>query len=146
MSPARARRRRRRAQVGFVVTPGEIQNRIAAIDAAIQALNSDVWASKAPRVNALWRQEWNAFVRRWGVERDSYATWDSRLFATRVMPRLDDFEASYRRWAREFEQRSGAPPTVPLARRSESLFDGSETLWWAVGAAVLLYAWQKGGR
>jgi hypothetical protein len=80
------------------------------------------------------------------VERDSYATWDSRLFATRVMPRLDDFEASYRRWAREFEQRSGAPPTVPLARRSESLFDGSETLWWAVGAAVLLYAWQKGGR
>jgi hypothetical protein len=127
--------------VGFVITPGEIAARVQALDASIQALAGDVARSTASRVNAPWRREWNAFLRRWAIERDSYATWDARLFATRVMPRLEAFEANYRWWARDFEERSSAAPTVPKARPSEGLADAlvPTEAWWIGAGAVALW-------
>jgi hypothetical protein len=122
--------------VGFIVTPGEIQNRIAALDTAIVALDRSISANKSPRLNAPWRAEWHAFLSRWGVERDSYATWDSRLFATRVMPRLQAFEESYRWWFRDYERRVGTAAALPNAAPSSGLMPSTNTLLWA-GAAVL---------
>lgn len=125
--------------VGFVVTPEEIENRIAALDKSIQALEADVKASRAAKLDKKWRESFDSFMRRWAVERDSYATWGSRLFATRVMPRLDAFETSYRWWAADYQKRTSSAPSVPAARPSEGLAAGIPTeLWLLVGAAVLL--------
>lgn len=93
--------------IGFVVTPEELANRVTALDNAVRALDRQVDASKAPRLNVPWRSEWDAFQRRWAVARDSFASWGSRLFATRVQPILEEFERSYRWWARDFQRRTG---------------------------------------
>lgn len=131
--------------VGFIVTPGEIENRIAALDKSVQALNRSIVASKAPRLNSKWRAEWDAYLRRWAVERDSYASWDSRLFATRVIPRLEAFEKNYRWWARDYQKRSGDAPAVPAARPSEGLPELVPTGGWILaGVAVAVYFWAKG--
>lgn len=126
--------------VGLMTTPGEIANRVHAIDNAIAVLDGDIRASTAPRLNASWRTEWDAFRRRWQVERDSYASWDSRLFAYSVMPRLDDFENAYRRWAREFQTRTGAAPHVPSpAPVTDFGAAVPAELWWILAGAVALY-------
>jgi hypothetical protein len=128
--------------VGFIVTPGEIENRVKAIDASIQALVRDV-AKRAINLapGVAWRAEFNAFARRWALERDSYATWDSRLFATRVMPRLDAFVDSYKFWARDFETKSASKVSVPLARESEGLADSlvPTQMWWIVAGCAVVY-------
>lgn len=116
------KRRKSGQVVGFVVTPQAIADRIDALDNQIAVLDGDIRASTAKAVNAAWRQEWDAFVRRWGVERDSYKDYSSRLFATYVMPRLDAFEKSYQWWARDFEKRSGTAPRVAPKREAQGLF------------------------
>lgn len=139
--PGRARARRAPTTVGFVVTPGEIANRIAALDNVVTTLDGDIRASSAPKLNALWRGEWDAFVRRWTVERDSYASWDARLFATRVMPRLDAFEASYRAWARQYRERTGIAPRLPDPAPVTGMADAlvPSEVWWILGAAAALW-------
>lgn len=124
--------------VGFVVTPDEIANRVASLDAAIKALASSVSADSKIPSGSKWRQEFDAFLRRWAVERDAWATWSSRLFATRVLPRLDAFESSYRWWAADFERRTGKAPLVPGARRSEGLFELPRVPGWVWVSAVVV--------
>lgn len=135
-------KRRQKAEiVGFIVTPSEIANRIAALDKSIQALAADVKVT--PTRGALdggWKIEWDSFLRRWAVERDSYATWDARLFATRVMPRLQAFEDSYRFWAKDYQRKAGVAPTVPTARPSEDLTAAlvpTEAWWLLAGLGAL---------
>jgi hypothetical protein len=127
--------------VGFIVTPGEIENRIAALDKSVQALKVDVDRTPPTSLDAGWRFEWEAFLRRWAVERDSYATWDSRLFATRVIPRLEEFQAGYNFWARDFARKSGRVVTVPVARPSEGMADAviPSQVWWILAGAAALY-------
>lgn len=109
--------------IGFIITPGEIADRIAAMNESILGLNTSVQNTpvNAEGFNDAWKAEWDAFVRRWSVERDAYASWDSRLFATRVMPRLDDFQASYNQWARDFQRKTGKAPLVPKMREQSTL-------------------------
>jgi hypothetical protein len=111
--------------VGFVVTPDEIKDRVASLDASIAVLDG----------------EWDAFVRRWTLERDSYASWGSRLFATRVMPRLDSYSAHYLDWARQYARKTGQRPPTASAKTPETLFEGvvPTQLWWAAGIALGLY-------
>jgi hypothetical protein len=130
----------RQPELGFVITPSVIADRVAAINASIDALDHDVNSSVAPRLDARWRAEWSAFVRRWVVERDSRASWTSRLFAYEAMPRLDAYQASYNWWARDFQARAGKPPTVPPAAPVESaLMSIVPTPVWYLGGAALLY-------
>jgi hypothetical protein len=128
-------------EIGFVVTPGEIADRIAAVDRSVQALDRDVHKATAPRLNAAWRAEWSAFLRRWAVERDSYASWSARLFATRVIPRVEQYQASYNWWARDFQARTNTPPTVPPAAEVTDMADSLVPVeaWWIAGAAALAY-------
>lgn len=114
-------RARGRAEVGFVITPGEIADKITALDKGVQTLASSVNASKAPQLDAAWRAEFQAFLRRWAVERDSYAAWSARLFATRVMPRLEQYEASYMWWAKDFEKRSKTQIKAPEMAKQETM-------------------------
>ncbi len=133
------RKRPRTAVVGFVVTPSEIQNRINAIDRAVQLLNQDV-AAAAARLNQEWVREWAAYTRRWAIERDSYATWDARLFATRIMPRLEAFEESYRQWARQYQAKTKLRPQVADAAPQSSMSDAivPTPLWYIAAGAVAL--------
>jgi hypothetical protein len=127
--------------VGFIITPEEIANRVSAMDDAISLLDGDVRASTAPKLDAAWREGFDAFVRRWAVQRDTFASWGSRLFATRVMPILDDFEASYRAWAKQYQKRSGTAPRVadpaPVTGMTESIVPTE--LWYLLAAGVALY-------
>lgn len=129
--------KRRGTRVGFVVTPDAIKDRVNALDNAIALLDGDIGASTAKRLDTTWRQEWSAFVRRWAVERDSYASWSSRLFATYAMPRIEAFEANYRWWARSYQERSGARAPIAPRAAQETLSAAlvPEWLWW-LGAGL----------
>lgn len=132
-------------ELGFVITPEEIANRIAAVDRGVQALDASIRGSAAPRINAAWRAEWSAFLRRWAVERDSYASWSARLFATRVIPRLEQYQASYNWWARDFQKRAGVAPNVPSAAPVTDLAASlvPVEVWWIAGAAALAWVVSK---
>lgn len=137
--------------VGFVVTPSAIAARIEALDNQIAVLDGDIRASTHKSVNGSFRAEWDAFLRRWAVERDSYKDYGARLFATYVMPRLDAFEASYRWWASDFERRTGKRPNVAPKRPAEGLFESllPENSAMALGlilGAAALYFWGSRGR
>lgn len=108
--------------VGFAWS--EITDRVEAIDAAIRALGSSIASSNAPRLNKAWRTEFSAFLRRWGVERNSYNSWGSRVINFDVAGRLDAFEESYRWWARSFEDRTGGSPALPQKEPARSMTDG----------------------
>lgn len=133
-------KRRQRREVGFVVTPGEIWDRVAALDTAVQKLDADIKGANAPLLNAQWRTEWDAFMRRWALERDSYQGWTSRLFATRAMPRIDQFVDSYKTWARQYQTRTGQAPQVSDIPKPESASESlvPNEVWWLVGGAVVL--------
>jgi len=128
--------------VGFVVSPSEIEGRIEALDAAIVSLDADVVASRAPRLNDKWRTAWGEFRRRWQLERDTWADWDSRLFATRVMPRLSDFQAAYLRWARQYQERTGKTATIPAPLEGAPSPVDSLVTW--IGIGIVLYFVLKG--
>jgi hypothetical protein len=130
-------------ELGFVITPGEIQNRIQALDAAIQALNTQIQHSNAPLLNEKWRNAWGAFRARWAIERDSYATWDSRLFATRVMPRVEAFEESYRKWSSQFTARTKEQVKPPSPRPPENFLPEMSNVWLFAGVALALMVWSK---
>lgn len=127
--------------VGFIITPEEIANRVAALDDAISLLDGDVRASKAPKLDTAWREAFDGFVRRWAVQRDTFASWGSRLFATRVMPILDDFEASYRAWAKQYQKRTNTAPRVaepaPVTGMTESLVPSE--LWYLLAGVAAFY-------
>lgn len=140
--------RARRQEVGFVITPGEIANRIDGLDKAIQGLAGDVRDQPSEgKLGAAWRAEWEAFRRRWAIERDSYATWDARLFATRVMPRIEAYEGNYQWWARDFAKKSGVTPSVALARPSEGAAAAlvPSEVWWLLGGGLGLWILLKAG-
>jgi hypothetical protein len=137
----------RAQELGFVITPSVIADRVAAINRSVAALDSDISKSGAPRLDAPWRAEWSAFVRRWVVERDSRASWTSRLFAWEAMPRIDAYQATYNWWARSFQERAGTAPTVPAPAEVESMTMSivPTPVWWVAGAAVAYWVITKRG-
>lgn len=124
---------KKRRTVGFVITPDAIKDRVIALDNAIATLDAAILESTAKRLDAAWRNEWGAFRTRWAIERDSYASWSSRLFATYAMPRIEAFEANYRWWARSFQDRSGKRAPIAPRADSENLLSAlvPEWVWWA---------------
>lgn len=126
--------------VGFVITPDAIKSKVEALDAAIAVLDGDVLATPTSKIGASWRTEWNAFRRRWAVERDSYASWSARLFATYAMPRIQAFEENYRWWARDFEKKTGTRAPVSSPAPSESATEAlvPTPVWWIVAGALAL--------
>lgn len=133
-------RARGRAEVGFVITPGEIGDKVTALDRGIQTLASKVNTNKDPKLDAAWRAEFQAFLRRWAVERDSYAAWSARLFATRVMPRLEQYEASYMWWAKDFEKRTKTVIQAPEMAKQETMAASviPTELYWVLGGVLVL--------
>jgi hypothetical protein len=122
--------------VGFVVTPQEIADRVVALDNAVRALDAQVDRAASKRVNKAWRDEFSAFERRWGVTRDSFASFGSRMFATRALPILEEFEDSYRWWARDFQRRGGG-----AVKGSPIVAPESFVPPWAWLAAAVSFAW-----
>ena len=138
-------------------TPSKFADAIASLDYSVQVLDREIRKSTHPKVNAKWRAEWNAYVRRWELERDSYADWGSRLFLSAANARLSSFQAHYLWWARDFEKRtssSGSSTTTktpPVPRKqpakrtdmADSLIPGE--MWWIIGAAAVAYAMSRRG-
>jgi len=104
---------------GFIVTPSEIAARLQAIDRAVGNLDQQISTSNAPRVDERFKQAWRGFTQRWQITRDTYQAgdWTTRSAASRIMPRLDDFETALGRWLADFQARvsgTAAPPPVTL--------------------------------
>lgn len=134
-------KRRRPTRVGFVITPDAIKDMVSSLDTAIAVLDGDVRASSSPKLSKAWRGEWDAFVRRWAVERDSYASWSSRMFATYAVPRIDAFKANYKYWAREYQAKTGASPRTAAPAEVETMTSAlvPTPVWWMLGAVVAYY-------
>ncbi len=134
-------------ELGFVITPSVIADRVAAINRSVDALDRDVNKSGSPKLDAKWRAEWSAFVRRWVVERDARASWTSRLFAWEAMPRIDAYQASYNWWARDFQARTGTAPAVPAPADVESMTMSivPTPVWWIAGGVVAYWLITKRG-
>lgn len=136
---------KRRTEVGFVDTPSKFADAIASLDASVKALDGVIRTSTAPSINTAWRQQWNAYVRRWELERDSYADWGSRLFLTVANARLEQFREHYLWWASDFEKRarSSAPRKVAATVKDFSASAIPTELWIVVGVGVAVFAWSK---
>jgi hypothetical protein len=134
--------------VGFVITPDAIKDQIAALDNAIALLDGDVRAQS--KLSNAWRTEWDAFVRRWTIERDSYASWSSRLFATYAVPRVESFLANYKWWARDYQKKTGARAPLAAPAESETMTMAliPTPVWWilGIGGGLYLYSLYKGAR
>jgi len=131
--------------VGFVVMPAEVRARVESLDAAILSLDNDVTANKS-KLSKSWRAGWNGFVRRWQLERERWTSWESRLFASRVMPRLLRFELNLRKWAAQYERKTGERTNLIPAKDAEdlSLFPTFGVEVWALLAiGIVAFAWSK---
>jgi hypothetical protein len=100
-------------EVGFIVTPSEIADRVNGIDRAIRNLDAQISASPAPRVNEPFREAFRDFMLRWQMVRDSFESWGSRLSASRAVPVLDDWTQAVRRWHADFQRRITGPAAPP---------------------------------
>ena len=108
-------------QVGLIVTPSEIADRVAGIDRAVQDLEAQITGSKEPRVDERFREAWRDFTVRWQMQRDAFDSAGSRLFASRAMPILDDWTAAVRRWVADFQGRirgAASPPPSSAAAQA----------------------------
>jgi len=101
--------------MGFL-SPGEIASRVRALDIAIQSLDAQISISKEARVNEAFKESWKSFVSRWQIDRDNWlgSTW-SRMFASQIAPRLDDFQLAYQRWLENYQKRIPGTARVPKA-------------------------------
>lgn len=134
-------------EIGFFDTPSKFADAIASLDAAVKTLDAAIRASTNAKVNAKWRAQWNAYVRRWELERDSYADWGSRLFLTVANARLEEFREHYLWWASDFERRVGTSSSTSVVPRKAAApvkdFTASAIpteVWWLVGVGVVAFA------
>lgn len=118
----------------YAWTSSELGNRIAGLDRAIQVLA--VTVATTPNndrgLNDQWRQAFEAFLRRWQVERDAASTWDARYFS---LPKVNEFQRSYEFWSADFRKKSGVVVKVPLP-----VADESSGVYWALAGALAAVA------
>jgi hypothetical protein len=133
-------------EAGFMDTPSKFADKLASLDRSIKVLASSIEAAPAARPNAAWRAEWRKFVRRWELERDSYASWMSRQFLVVANARLSKFEANYLWWAADFEKLTRKPVPAKTATPTESVSASlmPDVGWWIIAAGVVVYAFAKG--
>jgi hypothetical protein len=117
-------------------------SRVESLERGVSQLDAEIKASKAPRLDAKWRASWRAFVRRWQLERDSYASWGDRLSPVEGGKRLDAFGENYQWWAADFEARSGQAVARVAPVATEGLVPNQ--LWLILGAAAVVFAFAKG--
>jgi hypothetical protein len=120
----------------YAWTSSELGNRIEGLDRAIQSLAVTVATTpdNDRGINDGWRQAFDAFLRRWQVERDAAKSWDARFFA---LPKINDFQRSYELWSADFRRKSGVSAAIPER-------DDSGAVYWlmagALGALVAVVA------
>jgi hypothetical protein len=126
-------------QLGFVITPAAFADRVNALDDAISTLTTLVDDNKET-LGTAWVSQYDAFVRRWGVERSSYVDFTSRLFLSRAASRVDAFERSYRYWAQSFSERTKVRVPSATIRRPSDLTVIPSSVWIVGLFAIALFA------
>jgi hypothetical protein len=122
----------------YAWTSSELGNRINALDRAIQVLAVTVATTpdNDRGLNEGWRQAFEAFLRRWQVERDAAATWDARYFS---LPKVNEFQRSYEFWSADFRRKSGVVIQLPVApSESSAVYWVMAGAFAAIAVAVLL--------
>jgi hypothetical protein len=126
-------------EVGLIVTPSEIADRVAGIDRAVQNLDAQITRNKEPRVDERFREAWRDFTLRWQMQRDAFESAGSRLFASRAVPILDDWTGAVRRWLADFQRRiRGAASPPPESAAAQAAQAASKPNWtgYVIAAAV----------
>lgn len=131
----------KRLEIGFADSPDKFADAVKSLDAAIQKLAQAVdGAPDGGGINTAWRAEFSAFVRRWEVERDQYASWTSRMLLAIPNYNLQQYKDAYQWWARDFQRKSGRKPAAKDAPKPETLTSSmlpeGSGMW--LGAALLI--------
>jgi hypothetical protein len=124
------------------------ESQVRALDTAIQALDKQITASRAPLVNELFKESWRSFTVRWQIQRDAWLQAGSVTrklgFSEKV---YEQFKVSFQKWQTDFQKRivgtSAAPPAVrkpePPRPLFGDLFAGSGTVIVIAGLVVAGY-------
>lgn len=124
-----------------------LESQVRALDTAIQALDGQITASKAPRVNEPFKESWRAFTSRWQIQRDE---WLGAGSVTRKFgfseSKYEQFNTAFQKWQADYQKRivgtAAAPPKVVPPEPSTPLFGN---LFAGTGTAVIIAALVVGG-
>lgn len=128
------------------------ESQVRALDTAIQALDKQITASKAPLVNEPFRESWRSFTSRWQIQRDAWLQAGSvtRKFGFSETV-YEQYKASFAKWQNDFQKRiKGAAATPPAAIPPAAvrplfgnLFAGTGTTLVVAGLIVAGYLWYQ---
>ena len=131
------------------------ESQVRALDNAIQSLDKQITASKAPLVNEPFRESWRSFTSRWQIQRDAWLQAGSvtRKFGFSEAV-YEQFKTAFQKWQTDFQRRfSGSaaapPPAVPPAPSRPifgNLFAGTGTTLVVAGLIVGGYLWYQQSR
>lgn len=124
-----------------------LESQVRALDTAVQALDKQITASTAPRVNDAFKEAWRGYTSRWQIQRDEW------LFAPSVTrkfgfneDRYNDFKTALGKWLADYQKRivgaAAAPPAVKPPEPSKPLFGN---LFAGSGTAIVITALVIGG-
>lgn len=121
-----------------------LESQVRALDTAVQALDRQISASTAPRVNEAFKEAWRGYTSRWQIQRDEWLGGGRKWGFNE--DRYNDFKNAYGKWLADYQQRivgAAAPPPVvsppePKTPLFGNLFAGS-------GTAIVITALVIGG-
>jgi hypothetical protein len=123
------------------------ESQVRALDTAIQSLDGQISASKAPRVNEPFKESWRSFTTRWQIQRDAWLSADSvtRKFGFSESI-YEQFKGSLQKWQTDYQKRIvGIAATPPAARPPEPSKPLFGNLFAGTGTTLLIVALAVGG-
>jgi len=124
-----------------------LESQVRALDTAVQALDKQITASKAPRVDEAFREAWRGYTSRWQIQRDEWLNAPSvtRKFGFNE-DRYNDFKNAFAKWEADYQRRivgaAAPPPAVRPLEPSSPLFGN---LFAGSGTAIIITALVIGG-
>lgn len=124
-----------------------LESQVRALDLAVQALDKQITASTAPRVNEAFKEAWRGYTSRWQIQRDEWLLAPSltRKFGFNE-DTYNDFKKAFGKWEANYQQRivgaAAPPPVVSPPEPSTPLFGN---LFAGSGTAIVITALVIGG-
>lgn len=124
-----------------------LESQVRALDTAVQALDKQITASTAPRVNDAFKEAWRGYTSRWQIQRDEWLNAPSvtRKFGFNE-DRYNDFKTALGKWLADYQKRivgaAATPPAVKPVEPSTPLFGN---LFSGSGTAIVITALVIGG-
>lgn len=129
-----------------------LESQVRALDTAIQSLDQQITASKAPLVNEPFKKSWRSFTVRWQIQRDAWlqAGDITRKFGFSEAV-YESFKTAFQKWLADFQRRvsgsakapSPAVPPAPPRPLFGNVFAGTGTTLVIAGLILGGYLWYQ---